>query len=965
MDSLDTASPQHLTLNPAVSQPAIAPYNFIPLPAEVVVLYDRAEALPFHDRFDSGHSTGYFDVTLEVKSPLYIRCGLSNHGENSEFLRGEGEKSKEGNAPFRSLVKNKSDFYHVKEEDQPILPGSSLRGMLRSVLEIASFSAPAFMTKSRLVYRAVGDKTSLGEWYRAQMTGGNRAVFPRLVFDYPSVQMKGGYLIRQRHKDGDWQIRPAKEYPSGSAAESIIHVDESTTSVRTIIGRSKHTCFDVWVNPKPRSSSYRGVRGRSRSGDIQLTLNLACTDQIYAADDPAAKTVKGLVKGKLVVSDSLPPAAHSKHMHCVIYERDDSREAVEKTILIPDELWQTYQDDYKACRKVTRNLQKEAEQHQEGSPVFYLLDSEGALVYFGATMMFRLPYQNTIGDMIPQNLRKSYQEIDYAEALFGYVRDKRELPKSIPQGDPVRAYAGRVYVTDGTLQGDYPPKDLWLTESVTATLVPPVLSSPKPTTFQHYLVQKNQNKEDLSHYDSPKKDQEGNVRGHETILRGHKRYWHRGKRTQAQLTARAPRAAVQEILNLAERLDQMEPADQNYEKTKRNYERKLRETQLKEEDKEHWLEDTDPQADPASLGLFRWNQNRKKWEVNPQSSQHTQFKPVKPGVQFQFRIYFENLTVEELGALCWTLHPQGEAEKEYCHSLGMGQPLGMGAVKLTATLHLTERLERYSALFTEDRWACGENDKRKSFGDDPASLAILTQPFEKHILSRLKSDKIRLYGLDRIQALLKMMEWPGPNPDKTCYQHLQQFKDRRVLPNPLDSYFSVNGGTGGTPKQSSPGDGGKSNPRPSQRPERNREFSAYQNDGLSKSAAPERRPETPASLHPQGTMPASGGASSAPPPSPAPTDAGAMLQRLHEERRGEKPRWRPGSASETVTFIEMGRAGEARVRTEDGKEIKCAGIQPFLPQKLEQMKTNTFKAKVTRNEKAEPIKAVFHSYGGS
>lgn len=47
-----------------------------------------------------------------------------------------------------------------------------------------------------------------------------------------------------------------------------------------------------------------------------------------------------------------------------------------------------------------------------------------------------------------------------------------------------------------------------------------VLSSPKPTTFQHYLTQGKPNNPDrLSHYDSPRGS---------TTLRGHKFYWHKG-----------------------------------------------------------------------------------------------------------------------------------------------------------------------------------------------------------------------------------------------------------------------------------------------------------------------------------------------------------------------------------------------------------------------------------------------------
>ena len=54
-------------------------------------------------------------------------------------------------------------------------------------------------------------------------------------------------------------------------------------------------------------------------------------------------------------------------------------------------------------------------------------------------------------------------------------------------------------------------------------LTPQILASPKPTTFQHYLVQPDETgatKRDLKHYASKPVE--------ETVIRGHKLYWHKG-----------------------------------------------------------------------------------------------------------------------------------------------------------------------------------------------------------------------------------------------------------------------------------------------------------------------------------------------------------------------------------------------------------------------------------------------------
>jgi hypothetical protein len=51
------------------SRTAFTPYNFVPLPERVVPI--AQEALPDQDRFHSDRKTGYFEVELTVKSPLY------------------------------------------------------------------------------------------------------------------------------------------------------------------------------------------------------------------------------------------------------------------------------------------------------------------------------------------------------------------------------------------------------------------------------------------------------------------------------------------------------------------------------------------------------------------------------------------------------------------------------------------------------------------------------------------------------------------------------------------------------------------------------------------------------------------------------------------------------------------------------------------------------------------------------
>lgn len=675
--------------NPEQNRTASAPYNFVPLPGIVVTAVDSAEDLPGHDRYETGKHTGYFDVTLTTKSPLYVRCPFTLE----EFLRQERGDDEKEKLPFRQQVKNTPHFFYTRDPGQPVIPGSSLRGMLRSLLEIASYGKVQWVTDKRLIYRAVGDRSSLGQSYREKVMGPNKTKPPNMHFDYPSLRLKGGYLRRQ---GSGWAIQPAKEIEG----ESFVRV-EYNDALPIIGGQGRQLVHDVFVKPVPRVSSNRGKRGR---GD--LTLDVAITPRV------SATSKNGLIRAKLVESGHMG-GVHPKHWHCAIYEPDPKA----RLIPIPGELWQLYEED----RDLTRGLTTR-KLSQDGDPLFYLLDKHNDLVFFGPTMMFRLPYANSPLKLVPEELRRS-EEIDYAEVLFGFVRTREELDnmkergivQEIPkQGEKMRAYAGRVFVTDAMLvEGQ---TDIWLSDDA---IVPKILASPKPTAFQHYLVQTNSEKSKLKHYDSKTPG--------ETVIRGHKRYWLQGERSGEDI--------------------------------------------------------------------------REDGEIPDNSTQNTQFKPVKPGVKFKFRIYFENLSERELGALCWVLHPLGDLGKEYCHQLGMGKPLGMGAVKLEETLHLTDRVTRYSSLFDGDNWQTGLSGPGESLSDR-ANLERRTRKFEEHILDRLKPNKPcrHLCELKRIAMLLKMMEWPGYSPvpsgllflpeegrPNTRYMKIQpknEFKDRPVLPDP-------------------------------------------------------------------------------------------------------------------------------------------------------------------------------------
>jgi CRISPR-associated protein (TIGR03986 family) len=641
--------------NPNGNRVASAPYNFIPLPETVVLAVENANDLPDHDQYHAERHTGYFEVIMTTKAPLYVRCPFTI----DQFM--EQEQGKDSSRPFREQVRNTPDFFYTTDPKHPVIPGSSLRGMLRGVLEIVSYSKIQRVTEKRLFFRTV-DNTSVGKYYRRRM----------------SNKVETGFLVRE------------------GANKFVIKTCEMVRVPRKLLGdTSGNNLYDG--SDQNKTPRWVGKPCQWIPVWVKLSQNRKFVTQIkYRHDElPDGK------EGFLIITGDVP----NKKKEFVFLKPDQDAERVE----VSEEIFERFHDDdqitqwqerafpkdrpSKDCRERNGFIRKHwREVPTHGDPVFFLREN-GKLVFFGRAGMFRLPYERSPLSFIPHQLRQ-VRDVDYAEAIFGYTKGDQI---KTPQGDKARAYAGRVFFTDATLLS--PSDDIWFSEK---SIVPKILSSPKPTAFQHYLVQPEpNNSQNLKHYGSqPIK---------ETVIRGHKRYWFQKNPSRQQIE------------------------DQN---------------------------------------------------VPDNSTQHTQFKPLKAGVQFKFRIYFENLSDEELGALCWTLHPLAPENdsKEYCHQLGMGKPLGMGAVKLEATLYLTDRKKRYTALCNGDAWETGVGEPKRL--SERTVLQKLVQPFEQHVLRclQLETHCQHLYQVKRIAMLLKIMEI-GANPSAR-YMPLDGFKKRPVLPDP-------------------------------------------------------------------------------------------------------------------------------------------------------------------------------------
>jgi len=196
-------------------------------------------------------------------------------------------------------------------------------------------------------------------------------------------------------------------------------------------------------------------------------------------------------------------------MHTAVYAPDPRA----PEIPIPRDVWALFERDREmhrglACRKV----------EAAGDPCFYLLEG-GKLAFLGPTLFFRVPYERSTLELVPEELTEG-DGLDLCDALFGTA-----------EPEPRR---GRVSFDDAVMEPLGEGESPFLGGPGDGRRAPGILSAPKPTSFQNYLVQPagTGERRDLKGYASPTPE--------ETVIRGLKRYWHRGEPSRVDLSPDLP-----------------------------------------------------------------------------------------------------------------------------------------------------------------------------------------------------------------------------------------------------------------------------------------------------------------------------------------------------------------------------------------------------------------------------------------
>ena len=399
-----------------------APYRFVPL-SKLVLLPDWAEQVS-HDRpFEDGVS-GELTIKLRCDTPLCVG--------------GEQDPSSENEA-------GKVHFFRVPggQDGQLAIPGTSLKGMLRNVLEIASFARFKQVEDQKL---GVRDITQSKNFYFQKAN---------------PEEVQSGWL---RYQSGKWEVLPCKF--------SRLHQLDLIKNLKTPLNH--------WKREKKAEGRYELIGVNT---EIQFDReNMPAPSK----QQRAIPKTTGQFSGRIVVTgqpgqpfdkEKMNPKTGKMENKNKKYEfvfHDSSEEPIEVTKGTMTGFKQIHSesDEWKFW-----NEQQAAGNLDLGIPVFFHKSDTGSIKSMGLAMMYKLPYENSLHDAIRHTLADHLdsKQPDLPDLIFGFLGD-----------DQNEGLRGRVNI--GMALSDK-------ANVATTWKGPMILSSPKPTFYPAYIRQDGRGKQ--------------------------------------------------------------------------------------------------------------------------------------------------------------------------------------------------------------------------------------------------------------------------------------------------------------------------------------------------------------------------------------------------------------------------------------------------------------------------------------
>lgn len=423
-----------------------APYNFVPLSDKVVMPFWAkyiSHDIPFTDP-----KSGVIKLKITAQSPVYVRNGMPRDAADNDIAR--------------------KDFNNI--EQKYFIPGSSVKGMLRSVVEIMSFG--------RMKNKVNKDRYSVRDFQ-------NNDIYPKTEI---SNQVECGWLYK---KGGEYFIDKCGK--PGRISHKNLDVLCPDQKIAAYYKNADNVKNDWDKSARSKNEKFSFSRTNTFSLDYEDVGR-----KVYKIDGAGDSGTIVMTGQSSVRKEPEGAKASGKHLEFIFWEKEPTATPVPGVVI--KNLFFAYYDHDKTNQKEDWKWRKPQLENGDKIPVFYrthIVNGKQEFRDIGLTMLFKITYDYSILDAINGH-QKNAASIDLAEAIFGYVDNQKALKG--------RVHIGHAFVTNGT-----PTRLEEKTE---------VLAGPKASYYPNYI------KQNIS-----EQPQDGNINGKyntfmssSATIRGWKRY---------------------------------------------------------------------------------------------------------------------------------------------------------------------------------------------------------------------------------------------------------------------------------------------------------------------------------------------------------------------------------------------------------------------------------------------------------
>ncbi|WP_373550727.1 TIGR03986 family CRISPR-associated RAMP protein [Haliscomenobacter sp.] len=407
-----------------------APYNFVPL-SNQVVYPEWAEQVSLDIPFEDAQS-GEIEVELKAHSPIFVRDG-----------QGKGS------------IDHSSDFF--QHQGKYYLPGSSLKGMVRSVLEIMSFGK-------------MGDRVNDDRYAIRDLSGTIKELY---LSKFKPDTVYGGWL--KKNADGTYSLEDCG-HPGRISHQHLDEMYNTDFSTYFLKGNGFDQSKDAQKAARFKYRRFEQLaQGQSRVNRFSFAANSAGRP-IYEIDrdNPAA------LPGEIVFTGQPSPRFQrptgkweGHHLEFIFFKPDRNVVHTVDPEVINNFFFAYFDQDpsrWSEDWRFWRNELSPKEKNQKGKaiPVFFHKDNQGKVIAIGLSYLFKLPYQKSIRQAMPAQHTEGHKP-DFADLLFGFVNGESAL----------ESLKGRVHFGHAAAQAGCVP----------GKMVEVVLSSPKASYYPTYVLQ--------------------------------------------------------------------------------------------------------------------------------------------------------------------------------------------------------------------------------------------------------------------------------------------------------------------------------------------------------------------------------------------------------------------------------------------------------------------------------------------